>query len=274
MESYSSRSGLVDGLNVAAAAADLELNNDQDEEAVDGERGLQKKKKKKKKKKNGSGSGNNKNRKPSNNKKKDNKEKLRNQDKNNKKKKDDDKHKVRKDAYYKASPEWCLCEDLHEPDDWDWAGPWNEYDDDDDWSNGRLLMSTEDEQGKVLHSTFSGDDANPKRHLKSDELAADYLKKEKEESDGSTSLTEVSAAKDFLPLDVDENTTEEEEEEAEEVEEEEEEEEEMTTLADKFVGSMVMDEINTVSLIMKRGRSKSSKSKSSKSKSSKSKSSD
>ena len=41
-----------------AAAADLELNNDQDEEAVDGERGLQKKKK------NGSGSGNNKNRKP------------------------------------------------------------------------------------------------------------------------------------------------------------------------------------------------------------------
>ena len=74
MDSHSSCSGLVDGLNVADGA-DLELNNDQDEEAVNGERGLQKKKKKKKK--NGSGSGNNKNRKPSNNKKKDNKEKLR-----------------------------------------------------------------------------------------------------------------------------------------------------------------------------------------------------
>jgi hypothetical protein len=38
-------------------------------------------------------------------------------------------------------------------------------------------MSTEaeDEQGKVLHSTFSGDDANPKRHLKSDELAEDFI---------------------------------------------------------------------------------------------------
>eukprot|EP00986_Skeletonema_menzelii_P019692 scaffold28935_cov154-Skeletonema_menzelii.AAC.1 len=198
-----------------------EMEEAEDEEVVeDGERLLEGKKKKKKngnnnKKKNGNNNnkkngnnsnkiGNNKKRKkPNNNSNKDKKDVDRvkkNPGNPNKKKKNVDKRKDRKDAYYKASPDWCLCEDLY------LAGWLNEDDYDDDWSyddviesvpkrwkyknvrnkkrrkDGRLLL--EDEQVE-LQGTDSEDEIDLRRHLKSDELV---------EEDEDVSLAEVFAA--------------------------------------------------------------------------------
>lgn len=171
---------------------DQDFDDEEMEEVlVDGERLLEKKKRKKNngnnnKKNNGNNNNVNNNNKPnSNNKKKDVDRVKKNPGNKNKKKKHDVKRKDRKDAYYKASPDWCLCEDLYGPNYW--GRGWNKDDDyDDDWSYDRLLLSEEDEQ-EELQGTDSGDGVNSsRRYLKLDEEDED----EDDGDNGSEKLRE------------------------------------------------------------------------------------